>query len=350
MTIKKISGIIFFLALFFGVLSYQNYFSRPVQEKSFRLVVQDSIVLDSTNYKTIMHFEHINNSFYGVVPFALFEENIKNHTERMYAGQTLDCPSGKENFRSKTPVRVGAWSIVNASDVLIWDNLAQRFCYFKNGKPYKIIHCELKKNKETIVGMIDRFTVRNDTAFLPTIMLDHYAGKSPILPNTPLFSLVDLKTGKIIKKLGRWDSIYTKIKFGNQYRDHVIFLQNVPHFVIGRKIFYLTKLSKSIHSLNIVTGEVYSLPTTHIEQDSLLNQVLIHSHNQVFRQVAFRGKHSSKTVLEIYTDNFSKKIRVDLPDNKLLYLIACASEDELWFSGTRDTKKTIIYKTKLVAL
>jgi hypothetical protein len=340
------------LALLFA-LSFCIAYNQSVivkQDSVWKLVVRDSVFLDTTQYRYISHYEKMTQNFYSTVPFAIFEQNLSTNKSISYIGQTMDCPTGKESYKSKLPVRIGAWGVLDKNEIVVWDNLGQKFCFYHNEKPVKTLHSEIKKEKLTILGFLDRFIVRNDTMFLPCINFDHYQGRTPITSQTPLFYLIHSKTGKIIKKIGTWDSAYRHIQFNMNNPQNIVYLKNVSYFLNENKLYFVTKLSKTVKSIDIHSEIQTDLPYTYIEADSIFNHTLLFNSqtNTVFRQYDIRKQNQTLSMLDIYMNDREKKITVEIIPKMLNHLFYCNDKNELWFNNHRNAGKTIIYKVKLV--
>jgi len=364
-------------------ISYASKVKRDMPSGKYKLVCIDSILLDYPKSYLVQgvsasHLTAIRNGYIwkdaGVGSFHQFD--LKGRLLHSYQGQYKLCPDEHQKSCKKIPLRAGSVVIGNKY-VYIYDDLTQYwFLYDMQGNFVNRFKRMQQYKHSAILGSSYILGTNDSIVFIPLTQFDTLKRYTE-----PIVYMVDLHTGKTLKKFLEPDSMLLKYKnrvqiypstsvtveidykkkelYTAHSHDYHIYKYN---YATGEKIMVFGEAPPNYHA-HIPMPAMKYRPITLVVRDTInaysrknwrYSPVLCYNdkHKIIARTVYAPPKPNRQvdSYLQVYRSTTGELItQIKLPEN---YFNLCYITDDLefWIEHKKYTKDDpyIIYKTKLV--
>jgi hypothetical protein len=364
-------------------ISYAGKIKQDIPSGKYKLICIDSIFVDYPKSYLVQgvnasHLSMVRNGYIwkdaGVGSYHQFD--LKGKLLHSYVGQYRLCPDQHQKSYKKIPLRVGSVAVGN-KQVYIYDDLTQHwFVYDMQGNFIKRLNRMQHVKHSNMVGSPFILTTNDSVIFIPLTDFDKQKRYT-----SPLVYMVDLNTGKTLKKFLEPDSMLLKYKdrlqtfpstfvpievdfaqkelYTAHSHDYHIYKYN---YITGQKIAVFGEAPPNYHTHIPMPDMDYSVMTAKVVDTlNLYNRknwhyspfICYNSKHKIIARVLYAPPKLNKrgdSYLQLYKSTTGELItQIQLPEN---YSNLCYITDDLefWIENKKYTKDDpyIIYKTKLV--
>lgn len=362
--------------------SYAAKTKKYLPKNKYKLVCTDSITLDyPKGYLaqgiTASYLTKVINGYIwkdaGMGSYHQFD--VTGKLIHSYIGQYKICPDDNAKSYKKTPLRVGS-IIIGNKHVYVYDDLTQYwFVHDMQGNFIKRLNRMGHYKYSAILGSGNILSSNDTLIFIPLTYFDTIARF-----NNPIVHMINLYTGKTLKKFLEPDSMLLKYK--SRITFHPSALVPIEIDFSKKELYTAYNHSYFIHKYNYASGQnimVFGQPPpgyqisilpdmdykviTASVRDTIdkysqrnwkYSSVICHNpKNNIVARTIYPPSHKTKqtnSLLQVYNSNSGELItQIQLPDN---YYNLCHITDDLefWIENRKSTRNDlyIIYKVKLI--